>query len=70
MHTYRDALGLRACLVVYPGRQADPAPFYATDGTVHRDWSLARLLADATFAGVGALPLSPEDPPGRPAPAP
>jgi predicted component of viral defense system (DUF524 family) len=59
MHTYRDALGVRAAVAVYPG---DQAVFYE----VQRGYSklfptvfpLDELL-NGDLSGVGALPLKP-----------
>ena len=60
MHTYRDALGLKASIVLYPGRECDDAPFYAVEVGGPRLCRLDSLLSESTPAGVGALPLSPE----------
>ncbi len=56
MHTYRDALGCRASVVLYPG---DRDAFYRTDGVRLEavDWSA--LLAGA-WGGVGAMAMNPE----------
>jgi predicted component of viral defense system (DUF524 family) len=55
MHTYRDALGLRAAVVVYPG---DVEMFYHSDG-----WYLMKSTSDGiTFgraSGVGSISRSP-----------
>jgi hypothetical protein len=55
MHHYRDALGLRAAAVVFPGATSC---FYAIDGDRHLPFSLADLLLQRP-AGVGAIALSP-----------
>lgn len=60
MHTYRDALGLRASVVVYPGRESDASPFYAATHDGPDSCSLASLLDDPPPKGVGAFPMSPE----------
>jgi len=60
MHTYRDALGLRAAIVVYPGREGDTAPFFAAGGDGPALCTLASLLEDPPPIGVGAFPMSPE----------
>jgi predicted component of viral defense system (DUF524 family) len=56
MHTYRDALGARAAVALYPG---DEAIFY--DANTHKQdtISLDELLGSGQRAGVGALPFSP-----------
>lgn len=57
MHTYRDALQVRAAVALYPG---DMAEFY--DAQAHRrrgDVTLTEIIS-GEWTGVGALPLSPE----------
>ncbi len=54
MHTYRDALRLRAALVVYPGDR----PVFWSIGNEKMDPDLEMLLT-GTFAGIGALTLEP-----------
>jgi predicted component of viral defense system (DUF524 family) len=57
MHTYRDALGARAAVALYPGERAE---FY--DATYHQprgDVTLADLVV-GEWQGVGALPLRPD----------
>lgn len=55
MHTYRDALGVRAAVAVYPGTES---AFYGTDGQKRADFTLYGLLL-GNLAGIGALPLRP-----------
>ena len=54
MHTYRDALGLRAALVVYPG---DVARFYTT--AKNQEGSGWTHLLLGARSGVGSVPLQP-----------
>lgn len=54
MHTYRDALGLRAAVVVYPG---DVSVFWRLDRT-RGEPKLLELLSGTTV-GIGALTLMP-----------
>jgi len=56
MHTYRDALGARAAVALYPG---DEAIFY--DASTHKPGpiGLDHLLGPGEPSGVGALPFSP-----------
>jgi uncharacterized protein len=54
MHTYRDALGLRAAVVVYPG---DVARFYSPL-KIQADSSWGELLLGRRL-GVGSIPLRP-----------
>ena len=55
MHAYRDALGVRAAVAVYPGE----APvFYGTDGTKRDEFTLSDLLESGT-SGIGALAMRP-----------
>lgn len=61
MHTYRDALGVRCCLVIYPGTHADESVLYCVGGETRRGWSLESLLDEHVPMGVGSVPLSPED---------
>jgi predicted component of viral defense system (DUF524 family) len=55
MHTYRDALGVRAAVAVYPGNETVlcPANKDRSQGLALRDL----LLGD--WAGIGALPRRP-----------
>lgn len=56
MHTYRDALGVRAAVAVYPG---DETVFYARKGGRRPvSFGLAELL-DGELEGIGALALKP-----------
>jgi predicted component of viral defense system (DUF524 family) len=57
MHTYRDALQARAAVALYPG---DRAEFFDLERGRRRDVTLADLLRDDGWRGVGALPLRPE----------
>ena len=57
MHTYRDALGLRCSLVLYPG---DQAIFYDVRGEQKDGLSLRDLLEGSIPEGVGSIPLTPE----------
>ena len=56
MHTYRDALKLRAAVALYPG---DSACFYGTDGAEYA-LDLENVLF-GNIAGVGALPMRVEE---------
>ncbi len=60
MHTYRDALRLKASIVLYPGRECDDAPFYPFEAGGPHLCRLDSFLGESTPAGVGAIPLSPE----------
>jgi hypothetical protein len=55
MHTYRDALDIRAAVAIYPG---DQALFYDVTRRPREDLTLANVLT-SDFSGVGALPLKP-----------
>ncbi|AEH23743.1 DUF2357 domain-containing protein [Pyrococcus yayanosii] len=57
MHTYRDALGCRFAVVVYPG---DVSVFFKTRGRKLTDFDLATLILLDDFEGVGYLKLRPE----------
>lgn len=56
MHTYRDALGIRAAVAIYPG---DQTMFYDVRHGCYDALTLDTLL-NGDFSGVGALPLKPE----------
>jgi predicted component of viral defense system (DUF524 family) len=56
MHTYRDALGARAAVALYPG---DEAVFYDADVHKRTVISLDELLIPDGRSGVGALPFLP-----------
>ena len=56
MHTYRDALGARAAVALYPG---DEAVFYDADRYEKVAIGLEELLGPSGRTGVGALPFSP-----------
>jgi predicted component of viral defense system (DUF524 family) len=56
MHAYRDALGVRAAVCVFPGERS---AMYRTDGTRADDLRLAALVRKQ-LDGVGALALCPE----------
>jgi len=55
MHAYRDALGCRVAVALYPGTQH---VFYRTDKTELRSFSLKDLVLES-FEGIGAIPLVP-----------
>lgn len=55
MHTYRDALGLRAAVVVYPG---DVSLFFSVDSVRNHHQNLLEVLTGST-SGVGAISLRP-----------
>jgi predicted component of viral defense system (DUF524 family) len=55
MHTYRDALGVRAAVAVYPGTES---VFYGSDKQKRADFTLYDLLL-GDLAGIGALPRKP-----------
>jgi len=55
MHTYRDALDIRAAVAVYPG---DQALFYDVGRKYYNTLTLNALL-NGDLSGVGALPLKP-----------
>lgn len=57
MHTYRDALGIRAAVVVYPG---DVSRFYPVTGGGQVEASLEALVA-SSLEGIGAISLVPEE---------
>jgi predicted component of viral defense system (DUF524 family) len=63
MHTYRDALGARAAVALYPG---DEAIFY--DARTHKPGAIGldSLLDPSGPSGIGALPFSPGAWPARP----
>jgi predicted component of viral defense system (DUF524 family) len=56
MHTYRDALGARAAIALYPG---DEAVFHDADMHKKDAITLEELLGPNGRTGVGALPFSP-----------
>lgn len=57
MHTYRDALGVRAAVCVYPG---DESVFYSHDRRRDRRTPVTvRDLLEGGLSGVGALALGP-----------
>jgi predicted component of viral defense system (DUF524 family) len=55
MHAYRDALGVRAAVSVYPG---DESVFFAQGGERREGFSLRALLRGG-LSGVGALAMKP-----------
>lgn len=55
MHTYRDALKVRAAVAIYPG---DTALFCSTDGSRRNDVTLREILLDGCN-GIGAIPMQP-----------
>jgi hypothetical protein len=56
MHAYRDALGVRAAVCVFPGERS---MLYRTDGTRSADVRLASLVRGKS-EGIAALALCPE----------
>jgi len=56
MHTYRDALGVRAAVAIYPG---DRVVFFDVQRGRCDALALNELL-DGDLSGIGALPLKPE----------
>jgi predicted component of viral defense system (DUF524 family) len=56
MHTYRDALQARAAVALYPGNKAE---FFDVKCVQRQNVTLANLLRDDGWQGVGALPLRP-----------
>ena len=56
MHTYRDALGVRAAVAVYPGSES---VFHNVNGTKQKDWTVRDLLLN-DWLGIGALPCMPD----------
>ncbi|MBN1921824.1 MAG: DUF2357 domain-containing protein [Anaerolineae bacterium] len=56
MHTYRDALGVRAAVVLYPGTET---LFYHCDSRKCESLSLVEIVTQPV-SGIGALPLSPK----------
>ena len=56
MHAYRDALGVRAAVCLFPGERS---MLYRTDGTRSADVRLASLVR-AKSTGIAALALCPE----------
>jgi uncharacterized protein len=55
MHTYRDALGIRAAAVLYPGERSI---FYHRSGTIDPGISIASLVR-SPVSGVAAIALRP-----------
>ncbi len=58
MHTYRDALGVRAAVALYPG---ETTVFYPAPPETRRHVSIRDLLL-GDWQGVGAIPLRPDTP--------
>jgi len=56
MHTYRDALGVRAAVAVYPGTVS---AFYGSDSQRRTGLSVLDVIIDSSLSGVGAIPLRP-----------
>jgi uncharacterized protein len=56
MHAYRDALSVRAAVIIYPG---DIALFYNQDTRKRQTLALQELLF-TKLAGIGALPFRPD----------
>lgn len=66
MHAYRDALDVRAAVVIYPGTEstwlaAKNTPSLTSDNTD----ILAALLANDELDGVGAIAMSPTSAPSK-----
>lgn len=57
MHSYRDALKVRAAVVLYPG---DQAVFYDQGTAETKSTTIIDLITDSAWQGVGAIPLAPE----------
>jgi hypothetical protein len=57
MHTYRDALDVRAAVALYPGTEA---LFYTHDAETLSDITVGEILTQ-DIVGIGALPLRPID---------
>jgi predicted component of viral defense system (DUF524 family) len=55
MHTYRDALGVRAAVVVYPG---DENRFYCSSNNLRGGCTLTQLIS-SNISGVGAISVKP-----------
>lgn len=64
MHTYRDALGLRAAVIVYPG---DQSTFYDSKEKRRKDFTSTNLLKEllTDLSGVGAVAMSPDQEKGE-----
>ena len=58
MHTYRDALNVRAAVSVYPGTEAK---FYGADGRQFGNAPLVDVMF-GTLSGIGAIPMAPSQP--------
>ncbi len=58
MHTYRDALQVRAAVSIYPGTAAI---FYGVDGMRIGIAPLSHLIL-STQSGIGAIPMAPVEP--------
>ena len=56
MHTYRDALGVRAAVAVYPGIES---VFYNVNATKQKNCILHNMLLNDR-SGIGALPCRPD----------
>jgi predicted component of viral defense system (DUF524 family) len=56
MHTYRDALGVRAAVSVFPG---DESIFYDEAKGLHERFGLLEVLF-ANYSGVGAIAMKPD----------
>jgi predicted component of viral defense system (DUF524 family) len=61
MHTYRDALGVRAAISIYPG---DISIFYDRTGEQYTNLTLRDLLL-GDCSGIGAIAMSPHESSGR-----
>ena len=56
MHAYRDAVGVRAAIVIYPGTESS---MRMPGGVRVEGIDLERILGDLEVTGVGALAMSP-----------
>ncbi|HOU13692.1 MAG TPA: DUF2357 domain-containing protein [Anaerolineae bacterium] len=61
MHTYRDALGVRSAIAVYPG---DQTVFYGYQRRHITNMMLPEIFLE-NLPGIGALPMRPSDSGGR-----
>jgi predicted component of viral defense system (DUF524 family) len=57
MHTYRDALDVRAAVALYPGTEA---LFYTHDAETLSDLTVGEILTQ-DIVGIGAIPFRPVD---------
>lgn len=59
MHTYRDALRVRAAVALYPGHRT--IFFDQATGARFADLDMARVALDDSISGIGAIALRPEE---------